>query len=94
MKLAKIVGTVTATIHHPSYDAQTLLLCEPIDAAGVKTGEAFIAVDRAQAGVGDTVFINAEGGGARQMFGMKPTDKLAIQDVIVGIVDRVEESAT
>ena len=90
MKLARVVGTVTATVHHPSYDAQTLLLCEPIDAAGARTGEVFIAVDRAQAGVGDRVLINAEGGGARQIFGLKPTDKLAIQDVIVGVVDAVE----
>ena len=92
MKLARVVGNVTATVHHPSYDAQTLLLCEPIDAAGRRTGEVFIAVDRAQAGVGDTVLVNAEGGGARQMFGLKPTDKLAIQDVIVGVVDHVESA--
>lgn len=92
MKLAKVVGTLTATVHHPSYDAQTLLLCEPVDAAGHRAGEAFIAVDRAQAGVGDTVLINAEGNGARQIFGLKPTDKLAIQDVIVGIVDAVEDA--
>ncbi len=90
MKLARVVGTVTATVHHPSYDAQTLLLCEPISAAGDRAGEVFIAVDRAQAGVGDRVLVNAEGGGARQVFGLKPTDKLAIQDVIVGVVDAVE----
>ncbi len=93
MKLARVVGTVTATVHHPSYDAQTLLLCEPVDAEGQRTGEVFVAVDRAQAGTGDLVLINAEGGGARQMFGLKPTDKLAIQDVIVGVVDAVSGDA-
>ena len=35
--------------------------------------------------------LDAEGGGARQVFGMKPTDRLAIQDVIVGVVDAVTE---
>ncbi len=93
MKLARVVGHVTATVHHPSYDAQTLLLCEPVDAAGQRAGEVFIAVDRAQAGPGDLVLVNAEGGGARQMFGLKPTDKLAIQDVVVGVVDAVEGDA-
>lgn len=92
MKLARVVGTLTATVHHPSYDAQTILLCEPVDAAGKRAGDVFIAVDRAQAGVGDTVLVNAEGNGARQVFGLKPTDKLAIQDVIVGVVDAVEDS--
>lgn len=91
MKLARVVGTVVASVHHQSYDAQTLLLCEPVDTRGAATGEVFIAVDRAQAGVGDTVLINAEGNGARQVFGLSPKDKLAIQDVIVGVVDHAEE---
>ncbi|MBL8605013.1 MAG: hypothetical protein JNK72_24000 [Myxococcales bacterium] len=91
MKLAKVVGTVVATVHHPDYDRQTVLLCEPVDGAGRVTGEAFVAVDRAQAGVGDTVLVNAEGTGARQMFGLKAADKLAIQDVIVGVVDDATE---
>ena len=92
MKLARVVGSLTATVHHASYDGQTLLLCEPVDGAGRRTGEVFIAVDRAQAGAGDLVLINAEGNGARQVFGLKPTDKLAIQDVIVGVVDAVEDA--
>jgi microcompartment protein CcmK/EutM len=92
MKLARVVGTLTATVHHPSYDAQTLLLCELIDPRGQAVGDVFVAVDRAQAGTGDVVLINAEGNGARQVFGLKPTDKLAIQDVIVGVVDHVEET--
>lgn len=91
MKLALVVGTVVASVHHPSYDSQTLLLCEPVDPRGEITGEVFIAVDHAQAGVGDTVIVNAEGNGARQVFGLGPKDKLAIQDVIVGIVDQAEE---
>lgn len=90
MKLARVVGTLTATVHHPSYDAQTLLLCEPVDAKGQRAGEVFVAVDRAQAGTGDLVLVNAEGNGARQVFGLKPGDKLAIQDVIVGVVDSVD----
>jgi microcompartment protein CcmK/EutM len=94
MKLARVVGTLTATVRHTSYDAQTLLLCEPVDAKGTRTGEVFVAVDRAQAGTGDLVLINAEGNGARQVFGLKPTDKLAIQDVIVGVVDHVEDAAS
>ena len=63
----------------------------PVDASGKVVGEQFVAVDRAQAGVGDTVLINAEGGGARLVFGRKLTDALAIQDVIVGVVDAFDE---
>jgi microcompartment protein CcmK/EutM len=91
MKLAKVIGNVVATAKHEVYQGQTLLLCEPIDPKGSATGAVFIAVDRANAGVGDTVLINQEGNGARQVFGMKPTDKLPIRSVIVGVVDEVEE---
>jgi microcompartment protein CcmK/EutM len=93
MKLAKVIGTVVATVKHSGYDRQTLLLCEPIDPAGVATGGAFIAVDRANAGTGDRVLVNQEGNGARQVFGLRPTDKLPIRSVIVGVVDHVEEGA-
>lgn len=92
MKLARVIGTVVASVRHRAYDGQTVLLCEPVDADSKVTGGAFIAVDRAQAGVGDLVLINAEGNGARQIFGMDPKSKLPIIDVIVGVVDQAEES--
>jgi ethanolamine utilization protein EutN len=92
VKLARVIGTVVASVKHPAYDGQTVLLCEPVDGESKVTGGAFIAVDRAQAGVGDLVLINAEGNGARQIFGMDPKSKLPIIDVIVGVVDQAEES--
>ncbi|MBI5513113.1 MAG: EutN/CcmL family microcompartment protein [Deltaproteobacteria bacterium] len=91
MKLARVLGTVTASVHHPAYDAQTLLLCEPLSPDGTSAGEPFIAVDRAQAGTGDRVLVNQEGNGARQVFGLKPKDKLPIRSVIVGVVDDASE---
>ena len=91
MKVARVVGTLTATVHQASYDGLTLLVCAPVDGAGAEVGDTFVAVDHAQAGVGDTVLVNAEGGGARMVFGRKLTDPLAIQDVIVGIVDAMDE---
>ena len=90
MKLAKVIGTVVASVHHESYDGQTLLLCEPIDPQGDATGAAFIAVDRANAGEGDRVLVNQEGNGARQVFGLEPTGKLPIRSVIVGVVDAAD----
>jgi len=92
VKLARVIGTVVASVQHKAYDGQTVLLCEPVDTQSKVTGGSFIAVDRAQAGVGDLVLINAEGNGARQIFGIDPKGKLPIIDVIVGIVDAAEES--
>ncbi len=90
MKLCRVVGTVVATVKHPAFDGLKLLVCQPIDADGPDAGESFLGVDRAQGGVGDLVIVNQEGNGARQMFGLKPTDKLPIRSVIVGIVDHVD----
>ncbi|MDP3278017.1 MAG: EutN/CcmL family microcompartment protein [Deltaproteobacteria bacterium] len=92
MKLARVIGTVVATVHHPAYQGQTVLLCQQVDCEDQSTASAIVAVDRAQAGVGDLVLINSEGNGSRQMFGLDPKDKLPIIDVIVGIVDCAEES--
>jgi len=93
MKLARVIGTVVATAKHPAYEGQTLLLCEPVEPSGRPTAPALLAVDHANAGVGDLVLINSEGNGARQVFGLSPKDKLPIIDVIVGVVDHVEEPA-
>lgn len=92
MKLARVIGTVVASQHHPLLDAQTMFLCEPVDPEGNSIGPVFIAVDRANAGCGDLVLVNQEGNGARQVFGLGPKDKLPIRNVIVGVVDIAEES--
>lgn len=92
MKLAEVVGTLVASAHHKDFDAQTLLVCAPIDPQGKPTGPSFIAVDRANAGVGDRVLVNQEGNGARQIFGVGAKGRLAIQSIIVGVVDSATES--
>lgn len=86
MILAKVVGTVVTTMSHPQYDNRKLLVVQPLVLDGDKADGDFIAVDNAQAGVGDTVLINREGNGARQV--LKNPDACIIS-VIVGIVDMV-----
>ena len=85
MILAKVVGTVVTTISHPHYKGRRLLVVEPLTIAGTDDGD-FIALDSTQAGVGDTVLINREGSGARQV--LENPDACVIS-VIVGIVDSI-----
>jgi microcompartment protein CcmK/EutM len=54
---------------------------------GEKPDEDFIALDTTQAGIGDTVLVNREGNGARQV--LKNPDACVIS-LIVGIVDSTE----
>ncbi len=84
MILGKVVGTVVTTVSHPHYKNHKLLVVQPLGLPGEKTDDDFIAVDNARAGVGDTVLVNREGGGARQVLN---NPDACIISVIVGIVD-------
>jgi microcompartment protein CcmK/EutM len=87
MILAKVVGTVVTTISHPDYKGRRLLVVQPLMLEGDAEDEDFIAIDNTHAGIGDTVLINREGNGARQV--LKNPDACIIS-VIVGIVDSVQ----
>jgi ethanolamine utilization protein EutN len=86
-----IIGTVSGEIHstisHPFYGGKKLLLVEREDGTGRRTGAYVIAVDTVDAGVGDRVLVNEEGGGAREV--VRSADA-PVRSLIVGIVDAVE----
>jgi ethanolamine utilization protein EutN len=86
MILAKVVGTIVTTISHPAFKHRRLLVVQPLALPGETPEEDFIALDNTQAGIGDTVLINREGNGARQV--LKNPDACVIS-VIIGIVDSV-----
>lgn len=86
MVLGRISGTVVSTVKHPAYQGLKLLLVEPLRLANAAPDDPFVAVDHAQAGVGDTVLVLREGSGARQVLDI--TDAPIIS-VIVGIIDSV-----
>jgi len=84
MILGKVVGTVVTTISHRDYRNRRLLVIQPLGLEGEPAEDDFIALDNTQAGVGDTVLVNREGNGARQV--LRNPDACIIS-VIVGIVD-------
>lgn len=88
MILGKVVGTIVTTISHPHYKNRRLLVVQPLvmDGDSPEPSDDFIALDNTQAGIGDTVLVNREGNGARQV--LKNPDA-AVISVIVGIVDSV-----
>ncbi|MCA9603901.1 MAG: EutN/CcmL family microcompartment protein [Polyangiales bacterium] len=88
MKLCRVIGNVVASAKHPALVGHKVLMCQPIDGNGADAGDVLLAVDHAQAGVGDRVIINQEGNGSRQMLGTID-GKLPIRSIIVGVVDDV-----
>jgi len=83
--LAKVVGNVVSTIKDEGYSGQKLLVIQYIDRNGDPDDKRLIAFDCAEAGIGDTVLVNVDGGAANMLLGNH-----CIADLTVcGVVDRV-----
>ena len=87
MILARITGSVVSTIHHPIVSGRKLLLAERLDPNGKPTGGYLIAMDAIGAGNGETVLINDEGNGARQIL---DDSNAPVRSIVVGIVDALD----
>jgi microcompartment protein CcmK/EutM len=90
MILGRVTGTVVSTVKHEAYVGHKVLLVQPIDERGKDAGAEFIAVDNAQAGVGDTVLVLREGNGVRQILVGDIKATLPILETIVAVVDEVQ----
>ena len=87
MRLGRVVGTVVATRKNTRLDGAKLLLVERVTARGKRLGPVTLAVDAAQAGVGDTVLLLLEGRAAAAALGRRGAP---VDAAVVGIVDAVE----
>ena len=85
MKLAKVVGTVVATIKDESLVGQKILLIDPLDENLKKTGGTIAAVDSVQAGPGDIVHYTL----SREASLVLENSFSPIDAAITGIVDNV-----
>ncbi len=98
MLLADVTGTVVMTVKHPASQGEKLLMVQPLNDALRPVGGVILAIDRAQAGVGDRVLVLREGSGIRQIVGRDMGKAVAeavtmdwpVRSMIVGIVDRVD----
>ena len=86
MMVGRVICTVVCDAKVPALRGHKLLVVRPLDPAGRPCGSSLIAVDMAQAGIGDMVLVLDEGNSARIMVG---DDSAPIRAVIAGIVDHV-----
>ena len=62
MQLARIIGTATATVKHPSLTGATLFVVQPLMAdRATPDGDPQLAIDCVAAGTGDLVMITSDG---------------------------------
>ncbi len=88
MYLARVVGTVVATVKYTGLNGYRLLIVEPVDDTGAPCGARHAAVDVTQAGYGDRVFCV---GSREAALACEPTF-VPVDAAIVGIVDAVDGS--
>jgi ethanolamine utilization protein EutN len=86
--LARVVGSVVSTHKNDRLEGKKLLLVKKLmlDDTFDDSVEV-IALDVVSAGIGDKVLVVQEGSSARTIF---KDDKIPVQAVIVGVVDRVD----
>jgi microcompartment protein CcmK/EutM len=89
VQLARVSGTIVATESVDGIDRPTYLIVDPCDTAGRGAGKHLVALDTVGAGIHEIVLV-AQGSSARQT---AASDKKAVDAVIVGIVDIVEEAS-
>jgi ethanolamine utilization protein EutN len=84
--LGKVIGTLVATRRIAGLEGRKLLFVEPLDSRGKPSGlPAEVAVDVAQAGPGDVVFLV---GSREAALAVEPTF-VPVDAAIVGIVDHL-----
>jgi ethanolamine utilization protein EutN len=86
VKLARVVGTVVASVTCDGLEGVKLLAVQPLDRRGQPQGDPAVAADAtAHAGPGDLVFMVASREGAQAM----PELFVPVDLAITGIVDQV-----
>jgi microcompartment protein CcmK/EutM len=87
MVIGKVVGTVVAPIKHPAFWNYKILVVQPMRLPGAPLDDDLIALDFADAGIGDTVLVNQEGNGTRQLL---KDPNAPVRSSIVGIIDSLD----
>ena len=86
MLIARVIGDIVATQKDPSHHARKILLVQPLNLDGSDRGEAVVALDAVDAGIGERVLLSAEGFSAMTAVG-RPNSPIDI--AVIGIIDEV-----
>lgn len=88
MIISRVVGDVVSTQKNPHLEGHKLLLVQPVDLDGeTAIGTSMIALDKVDAGEGDLVLVNKEGGSARIML---QDEEVPVQAVVVAVIDGID----
>ena len=89
MRIGRVSGNVVSTCKHEKLVGAKLLLIQPITPEAKPSGNLVLAVDTAQAGVGDTVLLVLEGRAAMSAL-RRPG--APVDAAVLGVVDQIDSS--
>ncbi len=90
MLIARVIGDVVATQKHASHHGRKALLVQPLNLDGSDRGDAVVALDAVDAGIGDKVLLVTEGFSAMTSVG-RPNSPIDM--AVIGVIDHVELTA-
>jgi ethanolamine utilization protein EutN len=91
MLIARVIGEMISTQKHGSHVGRKALVVQPLELDGTNRGDAVIAFDAVDAGVGDRVLLATEGFSAMTSVGRPQSP---IDMAVVGVIDRIDLDST
>lgn len=88
MRLGRVIGNVVSTQKNDKLQGAKLLLVQPVSSNAEPFGTVVLAIDAAQAGLGDTVLLVIEG---RAAITALHRPGAPVDAAILGIVDQIEQ---
>lgn len=90
MLIGRVIGEVIATQKHESHAGSKALLVQPLQLDGSDRGDAVVALDAVDAGIGDRVLLVMEGFSAMTSVGRPESP---IDMAVIGVIDRIDLTA-
>jgi ethanolamine utilization protein EutN len=87
MLIGRVIGDVVATQKVPSHVGRKILVVQPLNLDGSDRGEAVLALDAVDAGIGERVLLTAEGYSAMTAVG-RPNSPIDM--AVIGVIDSVD----
>jgi microcompartment protein CcmK/EutM len=85
--IARVIGDLVATQKHSSHEGMKILIVQPLNLDGTGRGDAVIAFDAVDAGVGDRVLLATEGFSAMTSVG-RPNSPIDMS--VIGVIDSID----
>ena len=87
MLIGRVIGQLVATHKHPSHEGRKVLIVQPLNLDGSDRGDAVLALDTVDAGVGDRILLSTDGWASSSAAGRPQSP---IDMAVIGFIDEIE----